>query len=338
MISPRTRRNLSTEFARSIMAKIGVALFVLIIFGAIFAPFLAPHDPTEQDLGNGHLPPLGFSGEVNETTTQMENGTLETVTVTKQVNATVEHPLGTDPMGRDMLSRTLFGARTSLLVGFLGTAIAVGIGSTIGLTAGYYRGRVDDVLMRATDIMLAFPALVFAITLIGLFGAVAIRIPDPWAIIGLTPDMPQRFVLPGTITIVIGFVTWVLFARIARGEALAVTNEEYVKASRAAGASDRYTIRKHVLPNSLTPILVLATIQVGAVILIESALSFLGFSGTNLAWGYDIAQGRDHLARSWWISTVPGIAIMLTVISVNLLGDWLRDALDPDLQREGGQL
>jgi peptide/nickel transport system permease protein len=138
------------------------------------------------------------------------------------------------------------------------------------------------------------------------------------------------------VILVVGLVNWVWFARVARGEALSINGEEYVKAARSVGADDGFIIRKHVLPNSVTPILVLATIQIAAIILLESALSFLGFSGTNLSWGFDIAQGRDYLASSWWISTMPGVAIVVTVIGINLVGDWLRDALDPGIEGEGG--
>jgi peptide/nickel transport system permease protein len=245
-----------------------------------------------------------------------------------------------------MVSRVIYGARTSLLVGLLGTAIAAVIGVTVGLVSGYYRGRVDDALMRVADVSLAFPSLVLAIALIGLWGRAAVPVPDPIVTtgaaaafreaVGLPTGMPEQFVLPGTVVVVVGLVNWVWFARIARGEALSIREEEYVKAARAVGASDTRVLARHVLPNAVTPILVLATIQVAAIVLLESALSFLGFSGTTLSWGFDIAQGRDYLSSSWWISTVPGVAIVLTVIGVNLVGDWLRDALDPGIEGEGG--
>lgn len=338
MILPRIRRQLKREFRRSLLAKIGVSLFVIILVSAMLAPLIAPHDPTEQNLSESRLPPVGFSGEKNTTTNERVNGSLQTVTKTVQVNASMSYPLGTDQLGRGMLSRSLYGARTSLIVGLLGTTIAVTIGTTVGLVAGYYGGRVDDVLMRASDTMLAFPGIVLAITLIGLFGTTAVSIPDPIVLLGLAEGMPKSFTIPGTIIAVIGLITWVQFARVARGEALTVSNEEYVKAAKAAGAENPHILRKHILPNSLTPILVLATIQVAVIIIIESSLSFLGFSGTTLSWGYDIAQGREHLATSWWITMIPGIAIMLSVISINLVGDWIRDVLDPNLGGEGGQL
>lgn len=338
MIMPRIRRQLKREFRRSLLAKIGVSLFAIILVSAMLAPLIAPHDPTEQNLSNSRLPPVGFGGEKNITTNEQVNGSFQTVTKTVQVNASMAYPLGTDQLGRDMLSRSLYGARTSLIVGLLGTMIAVTIGTTVGLVAGYYGGRVDDVLMRTSDTMLAFPGIVLAITLIGLFGTTAISIPDPFVLIGLAEGMPESFTIPGTIIAVIGLITWVQFARVARGEALTVSNEEYVKAAKAAGAANPNILRRHIFPNSLTPILVLATIQVAVIIIIESSLSFLGFSGTTLSWGYDIAQGREHLATSWWITMIPGIAIMLSVISINLVGDWIRDVLDPNLGGEGGQL
>lgn len=332
MISPRVKRSLKSEFKRSPLAKIGLVLLVLIVVMAVFAPVLAPHNPTEQGLDSGETPPIGF--EQTETTTRLVDG--ETERVEETIEPTWDHPLGTDQFGQDMLSRLIYGARTSLMVGLLGTGIAAGIGVPYGLAAGYFGGKVDDGLMRGADVMLAFPSLVLAIALIGLFGASVIRIPDPFVMAGLVEDMPASFALPGTVTIVVALVNWVWFARVARGEALSIRSEEYVKAARSIGASDWTILRQHVLPNSLTPIIVLATIQVAAIILLESALSFLGFSGTTLSWGYDIAQGRNYLATAWWISTIPGIAILLSVVSVNLLGDWLRDALDPSIEGEGG--
>lgn len=337
MIADRTKENLRIELSQSFLAKAGVLLLVLILTAAVFAPLLAPHDPTDTDTERATLPPLGFSTVENETVSETQDGEIEIVEREVTVNATTEHPLGTDSVGRDVLSRMLFGARTSLLVGLIGTGIAVGIGVSVGMVAGYFGGRVDDVLMRSADIMLAFPSLVLAVALVGLLGTQAVEIPDPFVAAGITPEMPGSIVLPGTVIIVIALVNWVWFARVARGEALSVRNEEYVKAARSLGGSDSHILRRHVLPNSITPILVLATIQIAAVILLESALSFLGFSGANLSWGLDIAEGRDYLSSAWWIATMPGIAIVLAVVSINLIGDWLRDALDPDVdQGEGG--
>ncbi len=337
LLADRTRQNLVDEFRQSFLAKLGVVLLLIIVLSALFAPVLALHDPTQTNPENAQLPPLGFSATENQTTSQMVDGELQVVEQEVTINATATHPLGTDSVGRDVFSRLLFGARTSLLVGLFGTVLAVGIGVTIGLVAGYYGGRVDDALMRSADVMLAFPSLVLAIALVGLLGRQAVELPDPFVALGLTPEMPETIVIPGTVVLVVALVNWVWFARVARGEALSVRSEDYVTAARSLGATDRTIIRQHILPNSLTPILVLATIQVAAIILLESSLSFLGFSGANLSWGLDIAQGRNYLSSSWWIATMPGIAIVLAVIAVNLIGDWLRDALDPDVsQGEGG--
>ena len=336
MVSPRVLRNLKREFRRSSLAKTGLVLVLLVVGVAIFAPFVAPHDPTDQNLDNRRQPPLGFSRTAETTTSQMVNGSIEMVTETTYVNASTTHPLGTDPLGRDMLSRVIYGARTSLLVGILGTLLAAFLGVGVGLTAGYHRGYTDDGLMRFADVSLAFPSLVLAIALIGLWGRAAVPVPDPWVQLGLASGMPATFTLPGTVVVVVGLVNWVWFARVARGEALSIREEEYVKAAKAIGASDARIILRHVLPNAATPILVLGTIQIAAIILLESALSFLGFSGTTLSWGFDIAQGRDYLASSWWVSTMPGLAIVVAVVGINLLGDLLRDALDPGFEGEGG--
>lgn len=332
LLSDRVRRSLRSEFDRSLMAKLGLFLVVVMLTMATFAPIIAPHDPTQQGLEESNLPPAGVTQTSDEF--RMVDGERQTVTVEKR--GTLEHPLGTDALGRDLFSRVLFGARTSLMVGVFGTLFAVGTGVSVGLTAGYYGGRVDDALMRFADVMLAFPALVLAIALVGLLGPLTIRIPDPFVSLGLVEGMPETFVFPVTLTIVVGVVNWVWFARVARGEALSIRQQEYVKAARSLGASDWTILKQHVLPNSLTPIIVLATIQVAAIILLESSLSFLGFSGTTLSWGFDIAQGRDYLGTSWWISSIPGLAIVVAVVGINLLGDWLRDALDPGLEGEHG--
>ncbi|WP_267642143.1 ABC transporter permease [Haloarchaeobius amylolyticus] len=337
MISPRTRRNLKKELRRNGLAKLGIVLFVLVIAVAVFAPFIAPNNPRAQHLGQKLLPPLGFSKVVTSSSTELVNGSVQTVTETRKVSATWEYPLGTGPLGRGMFSRIVYGARTSVLVGLLGTGVAAVVGVPVGLAAGYYGGKVDDTLMRAADIMLAFPSLVLAIALVGLFGRASVQIPDPWVALGLAPgNMPSHFVLPGTVVLVVGLVNWVWLARVARGEALSVSESEYVKSARSIGASDLRIIGRHVLPNAITPILVLATIQVAAIILLESSLAYLGFSGTTLSWGFDINQGQQHLANAWWVATFPGLAIVVTVIGVNLIGDWLRDALDPGIEGEGG--
>jgi peptide/nickel transport system permease protein len=336
-LSPRVKRNLKREFSRSGLAKLGLVLVTTILLVAVFAPFVAPHNPTTQQLDQSQLPPLGFSKTVQTTSSEVVDGEIRLVNQTETISANATFPLGTDALGRDMLSRVIYGARTSLLVGILGTLLAGLIGVPVGLLAGYHRGKTDDALMRIADISLAFPSLVLAIALVGLWGRAAVPILDPFVAAGFAQNMPLTFTMPGTVILVVGLVNWVWFARVARGEALSLREQEYIKAAKALGAKDNNIILSHVLPNAITPILVLGTIQIAAIILLESALSFLGFSGTTLSWGFDISQGRAYITSGqWWIATMPGIAIVLAVVGINLLGDWLRDALDPGIEGEGG--
>ena len=331
MIPERLRANIHETFRESLLAKIGVVLLILILIMAIFAPLLAPHHPAQQgytDDQGQNLPPYGTTYN----TTIAVEGEFTEVTI----DGDREHLLGTNSLGQDVLSRFIYGARVSLLVGISGTILALAIGVPIGLIAGYYRGRIDDGLMRLADTMLAFPALILALALIGAFGEATLHLPDPIVLAGYADGMPESTPFPIAVTVVVALVTWVWFARVTRGEAIAIRNQEYIKAARAMGASDRRILLRHVLPNSVTPIIVLATIQVAAIILLESSLSYLGFSGTDLSWGFEIARGERDLRREWWIATVPGIGIVLSVISVNLIGDWLRDALDPNISGERG--
>ena len=351
MLSDRVRRSLAREFRTSRLAQFGAVLMLLIVLAATFAPFLALHDPTGTNIGTGGgedlsgLPPLGVTYATQDVTPE---GTQEV-----EVEPRAEYPLGTNTLGQDIYSRLLYGARVSLLVGLLGALLATIIGVPYGLVAGYLGGRFDDSLMRGADVMLAFPSLVLAIALVGVFRETefhTVPVPDPFvraARSGAVPnvlvprsghvaEMPAEFTFPVTVTLVVALVNWVWFARVARGEAISIRSEEYIKAARGVGASDWRILRQHVLPNSLTPIIVLATIQVAAIILLESALSFLGFSGTDLTWGADIADGRSDQSNRWWMATMPGLAIVFAVIAVNLLGDWLRDALDPSIEGEGG--
>jgi peptide/nickel transport system permease protein len=364
MISDRVKASLRREFYQSRAAQVGLALVVLIILTAVFAPMVAPHDPNTQRVGTGDtedrsdLPPLSpipgyeFTGVSEQTEVDPETGEFETVTVERPADR--RYPLGTNGRGQDILSRLIYGARVSMLVGLLGAGLAALVGVPYGLVAGYIGGRLDDGLMRAADVMLAFPSLVLAIALIGVFqdtGFHTTELPDPFVAAAqsdtvpniLVPradhvaTMPEATTFPVTVTMVVALVNWVWFARIARGEALSIRTEEYVTAARSLGASNLTILRKHVLPNAITPIIVLATIQVAFIILLEASLSFLGFSGTDLTWGADIQQGRNGLSSGrWWISTMPGLAIIAAVVGVNLLGDWLRDALDPGIQGESG--
>jgi peptide/nickel transport system permease protein len=327
MISDRVRSNLKQSFRRSLLPKLGVVLLTAILLMAAFAPVLATHDPTRTGYfheNGGAYPPPGF----DYTTTVAQDGEIQETTVT----STDEHLLGTNTVGQDVYSRALYGARVSLLVSVFGVALALLIGVPFGLVAGYYGGRVDDGLMRIADVMLAFPALVLALAMIGVFGSQPVRVPDPIVAAGFADGMPASVPIPGSVTVVVALVTWVWFARVARGEALSVRNEEYVKAAKSFGTPDWRILIRHVLPNSITPILVLATIQMAVIILIEASLAYLGFSGTTLSWGYEIETGQDVLRTRPWVAMVPGIGIVVSIISINLIGDWFRDALDPNIK------
>jgi len=221
------------------------------------------------------------------------------------------HPLGTDHLGRDLLARVIYGARPALLVGFAAVAISGLIGMVAGLIAGYYGGRTDDILMRLADIQLAFPFILLAIAVIGVLG----------------PSLK-------TIIIVIGVSSWVVYARIVRGVALTLREREFVQAALALGGGDARVLLRHILPNVLTPWLVVATLDMARVIVIESALSFLGLGvqPPMPTWGGMLADGRVYISTAWWLATFPGLAILVTVLGINLFGDGLRDTLDPRLK------
>jgi peptide/nickel transport system permease protein len=218
------------------------------------------------------------------------------------------HPLGTDPVGRDVLARVVTGGGISLTVGFLSVAGAVVIGTIVGLVAGYYRGIWDLILMRCADVQLALPFILVAITFIAILGN------------GL-----------GNLIFFMVITQWVQYARVVRGSVLALRDREFVQAATAIGVRDHRIILDHLLPNVLGPIVILMTLNVANNILLESSLTFLGLGVDPLipSWGGMLADGRTYLQTAWWISVFPGLAIMFTVLGLNLLGDWLRDVLDP---------
>jgi len=228
------------------------------------------------------------------------------------MGGTWAHPFGTDDAGRDILSRVIFGARLSLLVA--GTALLIGTlaGTTLGLISGFFGGAVDAVIMRVADIVISYPVMLLA-----MFMAVALG--------------PQ----PSNVVISIALILWARFARVVRSEVLSLRERDYVALARIAGASPLRIMLKHLLPNFANTVLVLSSLELGWAIVVEAALSFLGagIPPPEPAWGSMVAQGREYLTNQWWVSMVPAVAIMMTVLSLNLLGDWLRDALDPRLRQ-----
>ncbi len=329
MISSRTKESLIDEARSNPASMFGIIIFIGLIFLAVFAPIVAPFHPNAQFSEIAHQAPYGFGG----THESVESVDGEIVTVEESNKGTLTNVAGTDANGRDLASRALFGLRTSLSVAFIAILISTVIGTTVGIISGYYGDKIDNVLMRFVDIVLAFPTLLIALTLFSVVGPLSVQVPDPIVLIGMAEGMPKSFTFPVTVTIAISAVLWVWIARVARSEAIKLRSSDYVDSAKAVGMGDFRILTKHVLPNCITPILVMATVQMATVIILEAALSYLGFSGTTLSLGYDISQGRDYLGNSWWISTLPGIVIVAAVVSINFIGDWIRDALDPDVQR-----
>jgi ABC-type dipeptide/oligopeptide/nickel transport system permease subunit len=267
---------------------IGLVLFLSIVFAAVFAPWIASHDPLTQDLKASKLPPAW-----------MEGGEWS-------------HPLGTDPLGRDLFSRILYGSRVSLQVGFFGVIIAGGLGMVIGLFAGFVGGRTDNAIMTVVNIVLALPYLLFVVFIAGILGRSLFNV---IMIFGIT-DAP-------------------IFVRVVRGEVLRIRESVYVEAAQSMGVPQGRILFQHILPNLIGPFLTVATFEMSAMILYEAGLGFLGLSVPPdiPSWGNMLEAGRQHLQRYWWIATFPGLAIMIASLGMNLLGDWLRDALDPRLRR-----
>lgn len=238
-------------------------------------------------------------------------GTQYDLLTTRLVGMSVEHPLGTDHYARDVLSRVLYGARISLTIGFVAVGISVTIGTLLGAVAGFFGGIVDGAIMRFVDMVISFPRLVLLITIIAIFE-------------------PSIFL----IIAVLGLTLWPSTARIVRGEVLSLREREFVQAAEALGYPRKRIILRHLIPNALAPVIVAATLGIGNTIVLEAGLSFLGLGvqPPTPSWGTMVADGRGHLLGAWWLSTFPGLAIVFTVLSFNLVGDGLRDAMDPRLR------
>lgn len=274
------------------MALFGFLIIVLAITMAIFAGYIAPYDPFFQNPEKLLKPPLwSLPGD----------GPM--------------HILGTDYLGRDVLSRVIYGSRVSLLVGFAAVFISGSIGLTLGIVSGYFGGYVDTILMRIVDVALAFPFILLALTLIAIF----------------KPSL-------AVIILVISLRTWIIYARVIRGSVLSVREQDFVQAALANGSSTWRIMFRHILPNVFAPALVIATLYLGRMIIIESSLSYLGLGVPptdprwGVTWGNMLADGKLYLDTAWWIAAFPGLAIMILVMGFNLFGDWLRDILDPKLK------
>ena len=267
---------------------IPLAIIVLVIFSGLFANFLVPHNPNKVSLEDKFLSPFWAEG------------------------GSTEYPLGTDQLGRGILSRLIYGARISLQVVFFGLLIAGIIGVGLGLIAGFHGGWLDGLIMRVCDATLSFPAILLALLFAVVLGA------------GLN-----------TIIIVVTIVLWARYARVVRGETLKWKQEEFVAYGRVAGTSNFKIILKHIVPNILDALVVIATFQAGWVILVEASLSFLGAGvpPPTPSWGAMISEGRPYIDTAWWICLTPGLTIVAVCFSLNFLGDWLRDTLDPKLRQ-----
>ena len=274
------------RFSRNRLSLAALMVVIAIISIALFAAVIAPRDPMAIDVHNVISPP------------------------------SVTHPFGTDELGRDVLSRMIWGSRVSLKVGFVAVGLAIIVGTLIGSIAGFYGGKVDAILMRFVDIMLAFPTFFLILAVIAI----------------LEPSIY-------TIMAVIGFTGWMDVARLVRAEFLTLKERDFVVAARALGAGNPRMIFRHILPNALSPVFVAATFGVAGAILIESGLSFLGLGvqPPNPSWGNILTSGKDNIEVAWWLSLFPGLAILITVLCYNLVGEGLRDALDPRLWESEGR-
>jgi len=280
--------SLWSRITKNLTFYIPVTILGILVITSIFAPWLAPQNPLKNDMLNRRAPPVFMEG------------------------GSSEHILGTDHLGRDILSRLIYGGRVSLSVALLVISITAAFGTIIGICAGYFGGRVDGFLMRLTDVAMSFPPLLIAMLLS----------------VGLGPGY-------FTVIFALSILGWAAYSRVIRGEALGLVGSDFVAQARVIGASDFRIMLRHIFPNVINSLMVLMTLAVGLMILAESTLSYLGIGipAPTPSWGSMVADGRNDLDRAWWISTFPGIAIGLVVMSGNFLGDWIRDKMDPMLRQ-----
>jgi peptide/nickel transport system permease protein len=279
---------LKKSLRRNKVAQIAVVILVVVVLIGVFGPLIAPHDPAAQVLTARLKPPFWVKGHVS--------GYL----------------LGTDNLGRDVLSRVIYGTRISLLVGVAATLMSGVIGALLGMICGFYRGWVDMVFMRLADIQLSFPTILLALVIVAVLG------PSLWFVI-----------------LVLGFTGWVSYARVIRAEVLSLRSREFVTAARAVGVSGPQIMWRHLRPNVFAPLMTIGTLQVAAMIVAEASLSYLGLGvpPTIPTWGGMLADGQLYIRSAWWISVFSGVAIMLTTLSINITGDMLRDVADPKAYR-----
>jgi peptide/nickel transport system permease protein len=266
-----------TRFLENKTSISGLIILLSLVLIALLAPLISPHDPTQQYWGQELVPP------------------------------SARFPLGTDSFGTDVLSKIIWGARTSLVVGIVSVSIMLAIGVTLGSLSGYHGGKIDSIVMRITDIFLCVPTILLLIV--------------------IASTLATRNLL--ITMVIIGLVNWPQMARVTRSQFLSLREETFVEAARVAGASNTRIILRHILPSALSPIIIVATIQIANAIIAESTLSFLGLGDPSaISWGNLLSRGRDTLREAWWVATFPGLAIFITVLGLNLVGDGLRDAFD----------
>ena len=268
----------------------GMIIIVIFFFIAVFSGYISPYDPNEYNLRMRYLPPYWAGGKF-------------------------EYFLGTDQLGRDMLSRLIYGSQISLIVGIGGVLVSMVLGVFLGLICGFYRGITDAIISRIIDTLMAIPFILLAISIVGM--------------VGITGDDSLLVII-----IVLGLTGWITFARVVRGEVLSIREKEFIESAYAIGQKNSIIMFMHILPNVLPSIIVLSTLQIATVIIAESSLSFLGLGVKPpiVTWGSMLADGRDYLATSCWVATFPGIAITVTTLGLIMFGDWLRDYLDPKMK------